>query len=146
MWLMVTFLNQGDLGACSPRKILKFKTPETASGGHYYELKLTIIMIVGIFRGNTSSWEEGGGPLITFVHIVMTPLKCPTAKYCPSLVQQQQQALARILLLVTDFCSGDQRPAQCIHVQCIYIVHVHVHCSQNTVRTNVHCTHVKHSI
>ena len=46
----------------------------------------------------------------TLVHIVMTPLKWPTAKYCPSLVQQQQHALARILLLVTDFCSGDQRP------------------------------------
>ena len=61
--------------------------------------------------------------VVTLVHIVMTPLKCPTAKYCPSLVQQQQQALARILLLVTDFCSGDQRPT-CIYM---YIVHVHAH-------------------
>ena len=32
--------------------------------------------------------------------MVMTPLQCPTAKYWPSLVQQQQQTLARILLLV----------------------------------------------
>ena len=47
---------------------------------------------------------------LTLFLILTLPLYIPTARYCPSLVQQQHVTRLLTLCFATDFCSGDQRP------------------------------------
>ncbi len=48
----------------------------------------------------------------TLFLIVMSPLKRPSARYCPSFVQLQAVTRLFTLCFDTDFCSGDHRPAR----------------------------------
>ena len=77
----------------------------------------------------------------------MTPLKRPTAKYWPSLVQEQLVARDNTLNFDTDFCSGLHRP---IHVHmhiytctctCTIQTYMYAHVYTN-VRAHIHIVHV----
>ena len=51
---------------------------------------------------------------LTLDLMLTLPLNMPIARYCPSLVQLQLVILLAIFVLLTDFCSGDQRPKSVI--------------------------------